>query len=361
VNYTPLTTSRWSVPDESGNRRYALAGGFEALSGSRLGEYALVNGRTYGDFTFQALARSTEDLAANTGADYGVVFGYVDANNYYYVMFSENVGGSQFFKVVNGTRVNIGTAATRAAFTDTAFHTIRVTRSGSTLEAYVDNVRLLQATDSTFGTGRIGIGGFNDGSRWDDVTITTPPPTIFSTLDAHTGNAANYTPLTASRWSVPDENGNRRYALTGAFEALSGSRLGEYSLINSRTYSSFTFDAVVKSTENLSTNTGADYDVVFGYVDANNYYYVMFSENAGSSQFFKVVNGTRANIGTAATRAAFTDNNYHTVRVVRAGSTLEAYVDGVRLLQASDSAIPTGRVGIGGFNDASTWDDIRVQ
>ena len=144
------------------------------LSGSRLGEYALVDNRSYDDFHFTAEARSTDDLVDNPAADYDVVFGYQDENNYYYMMFNHVAANTELFKVVNGQRYTIATA-TQAGFFDNDYHTIEVTRSGALISAYRWAApRSVTASDSTFGAGRLGIGSFNDAARFDDVTITTP-------------------------------------------------------------------------------------------------------------------------------------------------------------------------------------------
>ena len=60
-------------------------------------------------------------------------------------------------------------------------------------------------------------------------TPTPTPSTVFSTTTGTFGDFANYQPLTASRWSVVDDNGNARLFLnTTSYSELSGSRLGEY-------------------------------------------------------------------------------------------------------------------------------------
>jgi hypothetical protein len=172
-NYTELNASRWAVVNDSNNLRYAITTtDYSNLSGSRLGEYALVNGRTYGDFHLTAEAKSTDDLVSNPAADYDVVFGYQDANNYYYMMFNHVDANTQLFKVVNGQRETIANA-TRAGFFDNDYHTIEVARTGTLIQVSVGGTQILSANDPTFGAGRIGLGSFNDSVRFDDVTITS--------------------------------------------------------------------------------------------------------------------------------------------------------------------------------------------
>jgi pectate lyase len=147
--------------------------------------------------------------------------------------------------------------------------------------------------------------------------------------------------------------------ITTNYSNLSGKRLGEYSLITNRTYNDFTFTAKVKSTEDLSSNSTSDYNIIFGFQDSNNYYHMMFNSNQAYSQLVKVVNRSRQVIADA-TNLAITDNAYHDVRLERTGSNIKAYFDGTERINATDSTFSSGRVGIGGYNDASFWDDIVV-
>jgi chitodextrinase len=190
------------------------------------------------------------------------------------------------------------------------------------------------------------------------LSVTTPA--LFSTLDPYLGDLANWEPLTASRWSVVSDGSDLRYGInTTGYSNLPTERLGEYSLVKDRTYGDFAFSARARSTEDLTANPFADYAVVFGLQDANNYYYAIFNRNAASTQLFKVVGGV-AQPALATANFAIPDNNYHRVDVVRTGSLITASFDGVPILQASDATFGAGRIGIGGKNDAAWWDDIAI-
>jgi pectate lyase len=184
--------------------------------------------------------------------------------------------------------------------------------------------------------------------------------TVFSDVDSWLGDREHYTELTPERWAVTDDDDNLRYSIiTTDYSEQSGSRLGEYALVNNATYGDFHFTAEVKSTENFSINAGADYDVVFGYQDVNNYYYMMFHYNASQTQLFKVVNGVRQTLATAS-QAAFADYFYHTIEVVRAETSIDVSVDGNLILSTTDSTFGPGKVGIGSFNDMASFDDITI-
>jgi hypothetical protein len=360
LNWEPLTASRWSVVSESGDLRYGISSDFSELSGSRLGEYSLVRSRTYDNFRLRAKVRTIENLSTNSGADYDVVFGYQDANNYYYVMYSSAAASVGLFRVQNGVRTEIAPGNV-ATFADTLMHDITVERQDGQIRAYFGSTLVLSAFDATFRTGRIGIGGFNDKSRWDDITITTLPSYLFSNVDLYLNNSTHYTPTTASRWAIINDGGNLRYGLnTNGYLALSGSRMGEMSLLNNETFSNFRIQVNVRSTEDLVANPSADHCLVFGYVNSSNYYYAMLSASAATTQLFKVVNGVRQNIGLPATVRGVPNNLINAVTLERVGTAIRVYLNGTQILSGTDSVIPTGRVGIGSFNDAALWDDIRI-
>ena len=360
ANWEPLTASRWSVALDGGDTRYGInTTNYAERSGSRLGEYSLVKGRTYGDFAFSARVRSSENFATNASGDHAVVFGLQDASNHYYVMFNRTAANTQLFKVVGGVR-QPALANGNYAIPDNEYHQIEVSRNGSLITVKADGAVLMQANDATFGAGRVGIGAFNDAAWWDDVAIAGVSATMFSRLDPYLGDAANWEPLTASRWSVTTDGGDLRYGLSNTnYSARSGSRLGEYSLVRGRTYGDFAFSARVRSTENFAANAGGDHAVVFGLQDASNYYYAMFNRTAAETQLFKVVGGVRQP-ALAIASYAIPDNAYHQIEVSRSGSLITVKADGTVLMQANDAAFGAGRVGIGSFNDAAWWDDIAV-
>jgi len=185
--------------------------------------------------------------------------------------------------------------------------------------------------------------------------------TIFSTSDSYLGNALNWEPLTPSRWDVISDEGDMRYGImTTGFSQLSGNRLGEYSLIRNMDYENFNFTAKVRSTEDFSSNNFADYCVVFGYQDNDNYYYMMFNSDLISSELFKIVEGMQESIARAS-NLIIPDNAYHSIRIERVGDSIMTFFDHTPVLETTDTTYSSGRVGIGGYNDASLWDDIIIE
>lgn len=193
------------------------------------------------------------------------------------------------------------------------------------------------------------------------LASSTPSPTVFSTV-AFAGDAANWTPKTASRWSVLDDGGGKRYALnTSNYQSPDSQKLGEYSILKNSTSSDFDLSLRVRINESLSANPLADYAVVFGYVDDANYLYLSMNAQAGSTQLWKISGGTRTLIASA-TAAGIPNEQYNRVSLKRTGQSLTVSLNGTTILTASDPRIiATGSVGVGSFNDSVYFDDVDLR
>jgi hypothetical protein len=158
-----------------------------------------------------------------------------------------------------------------------------------------------------------------------------PTVTVFSPIP-YLGDALNWEPLNSSRWDVINDGDDYRYGIiTTNYENLPGSRLGEYSLIKDRTYTDFLFNSTVRSTDDFVSNPSADYDIVFGYQDPNNYYYMMFNRYGPNSDLFRIVNGQRVLIAET-NDFSIPDNNYHDVETRRLGEDIKVLFNGSLIL-----------------------------
>jgi len=182
---------------------------------------------------------------------------------------------------------------------------------------------------------------------------------VFSQVP-HFGDRLNYTESTPSRWSVDEDRGDLRYFLnTSDYEGRPGEGLGELAVVKDRTYSDFELTLVAKSAEDLNTNTAADYCLVFGYQDAQNYWYLMLNSNANLSQLFRVTAGVRQTISDVG-EALIKDNDYHFVSLKCEAATITLQVDGAERFRLDDLTWATGAVGVGSFNDSVWFDDIDI-
>ncbi len=204
----------------------------------------------------------------------------------------------------------------------------------------------------------------NVGDQASTPNIIAPMSSLMFTYAAvggfEDGNATGWKPLTLSRWSVVTDEGDYAYFLnTSEYSSLNGYGLGEYSLLP-ESYGDFTMTLQARPGDDVDDNAQADFAIVFGYQNANEYFYMMFNNDAGFTALFKVAGGTRQQVA-AADQDWITDNLYHAVEISRSGGEITVLFDGATVLTATDTDYATGRVGVGSFNDSAYFDDISVR
>ena len=180
--WIPLTESRWSVVNESGdNALFLNTSAYDPLSGLRLGEH-ITSPESYSDFSLSAEVKSNES-AGNANVDYALVFGFQDGENYYYMLFYRTMSNAQLFLVDEGVRQEIATV-TESLLIDDEYHDVEVQRTGDAIEVRFDNTVVLQIVDSTFLAGKVGLGSYNDSAYFDNIRITAATNTITDVIFA---------------------------------------------------------------------------------------------------------------------------------------------------------------------------------
>ncbi|NJM55413.1 MAG: DUF1080 domain-containing protein [Verrucomicrobiae bacterium] len=100
--------------------------------------------------------------------------------------------------------------------------------------------------------------------------------------------------------------------------------------------------------------------MVWRYQDENNYYVARLNPLEENFRLYKVVNGVRKQLATADSDAA--DGQWHTMRVVHRGDSIQCHLNGKLLLEAKDADITKpGKVGFWTKADAVTaFDAFRA-
>lgn len=135
---------------------------------------ALIKDVTVEDFVLEFRVKSTKDTGNHR--DCCAFFAYRDPSHFYYVHLGARPDpASGQIMIVDGAPRRPLTENTHRVPWDDAWHTVRVVRDSEagTIEVYFDDMQspLMQATDKTFGRGRIGIGSFDDMNVFDDVRL----------------------------------------------------------------------------------------------------------------------------------------------------------------------------------------------
>lgn len=192
------------------------------------------------------------------------------------------------------------------------------------------------------------------------ITLWIGPeePEVFSDI-ANFGDINNYllTPSKYGYWLVRDDEGDARMVLKER-PAPINSTPGGYALYNSDPYGDFDLSLKAKVT---STSAKTDFIVIFGYKDEMDYSYMNFTGEDINGFYVVDTTGGEAKtpVGDLNTDPALGDTAYHEYRVVRAGNTVTAYVDGTEYMSVTDEALgEPGLIGVGSYNDVAMFDDI---
>jgi|SRR5882672_2850605 len=109
-----------------------------------------------------------------------------------------------------------------------------------------------------------------------------------------------------------------------------------------------------------------DLEIIFGYESPSRFYYVHLAgiTDPNHNGIFLVDNTDRRRIDDGTAPPQLKDREWHRVRLERDGATgrTEIFVDGAKqpALHATDTTIPSGRVGLGSFDDTGEFRKFSV-
>ncbi|MBG0564996.1 pectate lyase family protein [Actinoplanes aureus] len=132
---------------------------------------ALAGNTAWTDYTVQARVRPIAYAGADRTAG---IAARAQSTSQYYALVLTGSGTAQLQRVSGGTATALGTAAVGG--TTGAWRVLALRAQGSTLTGYVDGTAVLQATDSAFGSGRIGLVTGYTSASYDDVVVDTTAP-----------------------------------------------------------------------------------------------------------------------------------------------------------------------------------------
>jgi pectate lyase len=123
------------------------------------------------DYTVRARVKPSAFATAARSA--GITARATSLSSYYALVLTGG-GAVQLQRVVNGTVTTLGTAA--AGVTTGTWYTLALRVTGSTVAGSVNGTQLVQATDATFGAGRVGLVASYAAATFDDVVVETSAP-----------------------------------------------------------------------------------------------------------------------------------------------------------------------------------------
>ena len=129
----------------------------------------MIGGIATDDQVVSARMRRISDAGTNNW--FGLATRFRDAGNYYYITIRNN-NVLSLRKQVNGATVELDTAPFTAV-TNT-WYRVRFEAVRNQLRVYVDDVLLLDAVDTSHGTGRYGPVMFRTSAQYDDIFVMQP-------------------------------------------------------------------------------------------------------------------------------------------------------------------------------------------
>ena len=138
---------------------------------------AILKGHPVHDVTMRLELRSTApaDLAVR---DVQLIVGYQSPTQFYYVHLSARTDAvhNGIFIVNNADRKRLDEPASKAYLTDQEWHKVRLERnsvSGRIAVFFDDQLDpILTATDTTFRSGRVGVGSFDETGEFRNIEVT---------------------------------------------------------------------------------------------------------------------------------------------------------------------------------------------
>jgi hypothetical protein len=108
-----------------------------------------------------------------------------------------------------------------------------------------------------------------------------------------------------------------------------------------------------------------DLCVVFGYQDPGRFYYSHLGKKTDdhANQIFIVNGAPRTKISTKTTEGTNWTDDWVKVKVVRKGADIEVFWSDMATpaQTARDATFPSGRIGVGSFDDTGLWDDVVLK
>ena len=176
--WEPMDDSTWSVAtEEGGNRVLAFTGesGYEPPVRSPR-NVALVRDLEVSDFVLEAKLKSTSREYGHR--DMCLFYQWQDPAHFYYTHIATEADphANSIFLVDGEPRTSIaGERTGGTTWRNDRYHTVRIVRDteSGTIEVFFDDMEtpIMRARDTTFLSGRVGVGAFDDPGRVDDVRV----------------------------------------------------------------------------------------------------------------------------------------------------------------------------------------------
>jgi hypothetical protein len=158
------------------------------------------------------------------------------------------------------------------------------------------------------------------------------------------------------RWVIEKDEDDTSLRLKSSYYSPTR-KPGEYVILQDTDCTDFVVELDGKLTDSISDNF-ADFCVIFGYRNDEDYYFVAVSRSDDEAGIYKVVGQAKYLLYSISPIPA--DNNYHKAKVSVVNNMITVYVDGVQqgIIQ---NRVQNGKIGFGTMNDPAKFDNFRLK
>jgi hypothetical protein len=320
------------------------------------GTYAITGNPNWTDYRLRAQMRSDDDGAI------GVIFRYVDGDNYYRLLLDQQRNHWWLIKKENGNTHDLGKGA--KAYTVGESFTLTVDAIGNRLVGHLGDDRLFDIIDNTHSTGRIGVCCWdNNGVRIERVEVHKPP------LEAYALFRDRFADGSTAGWSFIDEGTKHGPAKWDIFEgvlrqtsnthtpepAQKLDKKGTYALCGDPKWS----DVIISV--RLESHDDDAIGLMFRYKDKDNYLRFSMDNQRHYCRLVKNLGGNFSLLWSS--HFVYEPKRAYNVTIVAIGKTLRGYLDGVPMfkVEVEDKNLLTGRIaGYCWGNDDTRISQVRV-
>ncbi len=344
--------SLWRISNDNLLQLSNIAGG---VNPGYPGTYTLAGDFGWADY------RLTVKLRSDGEDGIGVIFRYVDPDNYYRLSVDKKNNRCLLVNKKAGAAQKINEI--KSSYTAGVSFTLTVEVLGNRFVCYMGNDRLFDVTDASHAAGKVGLYCWgNSDARFEQVEVHRP------SLEAHALFTDHFSEGSLKGWTLVNEGSKAGPAdwdiqdgalrqtadiYTPPIDRDTLSKLGAQAVTGTATWSDMIFSVRMRSVDDDAIG------LLFRYGDKDHYYRLSMDSQRSYRRLVKNVGGNFTLLWED--DFAYKVGQSYEITIVAIGSTLRGYFDGVPTFVVEDGDLPLGCVGLycWGNHDAQ-FSQVRV-
>jgi hypothetical protein len=319
------------------------------------GSHVVAGSAEWSDYRLTVHLRSDDPDAV------GVMFRYVDDDNYYRYSLDARLNYRRLVKKTSGVLTVLWETA--AGYPVGEEWTLTVDAAGPHLIGYVNGERTFDLRDDDHRGGKVGLYCWaNAGVRFRRVEVRSTPLDAFGLLRDHfaEGDLTAWSFVDEGTMSAPSQWAIASDVLTQTSEIFSPptdrdtlDKLGTLALAGESSWDDVVVRADIRSLDDDAIG------LAFRYLDGSNYYRFSMDSERGYRRLVKQVGGAFTKLWEDA--RGYEAGRTYELTIAAVGPVLRGYLDGVPMFVVEDRDLTAGRLGLYCWqNERSEFSNVRV-